>query len=78
MQFVRPAATDRPTWSLYEAAVYRGTVTAEPDGGRPLWRVQVSREAHRGLDDAIRSLRRPRTEVLGLLGVANADSACAR
>ncbi|MGA5578383.1 hypothetical protein ACPCK9_26610 [Streptomyces koyangensis] len=59
VQFVRPADTDRPTWSLYEAAVYRGTVTAESDGGRPLWRVQGSREAHRDLDDAIRSLRRP-------------------
>ncbi|MCP9946025.1 3'-5' exonuclease [Streptomyces somaliensis] len=59
VQFVRPADTDRPTWSLYEAAVYRGTVTAESDGGRPLWRVQGSREAHRDLDDAIRALRRP-------------------
>ncbi|MFB7260678.1 hypothetical protein ACFCXH_00715 [Streptomyces nojiriensis] len=37
VQCVRPADTDRPTWSLYEAAVYRGTVTAESDGGRPLW-----------------------------------------
>jgi DNA polymerase-3 subunit epsilon len=59
VQFVRPADTDRPTWSLYEAAVYRGTVTAESDGGRPLWRVQGSHEAHRDLDDAIRALRRP-------------------
>jgi DNA polymerase-3 subunit epsilon len=59
VQFVRPADTDRPTWSLYEATVYRGTVTAESDGGRPLWRVQGTREAHRDLDDAIRVLRRP-------------------
>ncbi|MFJ6438700.1 hypothetical protein [Streptomyces sp. NPDC091416] len=34
-------------------------MTAESDGGRPLWRVQGSREAHRDVDDAIRSLRRP-------------------
>lgn len=59
VQFVRPADTDRPTWSLYEAGVYRGTVTAESDGGRPLWRVQDSRETYRDLDDAIRALRRP-------------------
>lgn len=56
VQFVRSAETDRPTWSLCETAVYRGTVTAESDSGRPLWRVQDSREAHRDLDDAIRAL----------------------
>ncbi|MFI1338590.1 hypothetical protein ACH4U7_52885 [Streptomyces sp. NPDC020845] len=38
---------------MYEAA------TAESDSGRPLWRVQGTSEAHRDLDDAIRSLRRP-------------------
>ncbi|MFJ2110753.1 3'-5' exonuclease [Streptomyces sp. NPDC087850] len=59
VQFVRPADTDRPVWAVYEAAVYVGSVTAEADGGRPLWRVQGSREAHHDLDDAIRSLRRP-------------------
>jgi DNA polymerase-3 subunit epsilon len=59
VQFVRPADTDRPVWAVYEAAAYAGSVAAEADGGRPLWRVQGSREAHRDLDDAIRALRRP-------------------
>ncbi|AVI00240.1 3'-5' exonuclease (plasmid) [Streptomyces sp. WAC00288] len=59
VQFVRPADTDRPVWAVYEVAVYVGSVTAEADGGRPLWRVQGTREAHRDLDDAIRVLRRP-------------------
>jgi DNA polymerase-3 subunit epsilon len=59
VQFVRPADTDRPTWSVYERGTYLGTVNAEADGGRPLWRVQTTREAHRDLADAIRALRRP-------------------
>ncbi|WP_159025219.1 3'-5' exonuclease [Streptomyces sp. MUSC 125] len=59
VQFVRPADTDRPTWTTYEGDTYLGTVSAEPDGGRPLWRVQGIHEAHRELDDAIRAMRRP-------------------
>jgi hypothetical protein len=59
VQFVRPADTDRPTWAAYEGGTYLGTVSAEPDGGRPLWRVQTTHEAHRNLDDAVRALRRP-------------------
>jgi hypothetical protein len=59
VQFVRLADADRSTWSLYDAAVFRDTVTAESDGGRPQWLVQGTREEHRDLDDAIRSLRRP-------------------
>ncbi|WP_415953819.1 hypothetical protein [Streptomyces sp. KLOTTS4A1] len=39
VQFVRPADTDRPTWSVYEAAVYRGTVAAEQDAYEGLQRV---------------------------------------
>ncbi|MFF8717735.1 hypothetical protein ACF07T_41225 [Streptomyces sp. NPDC015184] len=57
VQSVRPADTDRPTWSVYERGTYLGTVNA--DGGRPLWRVQTTREAHRDLADVIRALRRP-------------------
>lgn len=59
VQFVRPADTDRPTWVAYEGGTYLGTVSAEPDGGLPLWHVQSTREAHRYLDDAVRALRRP-------------------
>lgn len=59
VQFVRPADTDRPTWAAYEAGTYLGTVSAEPDGGRPRWRVQTTHEAHDDLDDAVRALRRP-------------------
>ncbi|MFH8257812.1 3'-5' exonuclease [Streptomyces roseolus] len=59
MQFVRPVDTDRLVWAVYEAAVCVGSVTAESHRGRPLWRVQGTREAHRDLDDAIRPLRRP-------------------
>ncbi|MEU4893726.1 hypothetical protein AB0B12_12820 [Streptomyces sp. NPDC044780] len=59
VQFVRPADTDRPTCAAYEAGTYLGTVSAEPDGGRPLWRVQTTHEAHRELTDAVRALRRP-------------------
>ncbi|MCY0932338.1 3'-5' exonuclease [Streptomyces sp. H27-H1] len=59
VQFVRPADTDRPTWSAYDGGTYLGTVSAEPDGGPPLWRVQTTREAHRELADAVRALRRP-------------------
>jgi hypothetical protein len=39
--------------------MYLGTVSARPDGGHPLWRVQSTNEAHRHLDDAVRALRRP-------------------
>ncbi|MEU6201384.1 hypothetical protein [Streptomyces sp. NPDC047061] len=59
VQLVRPADTDRPTWAAYDGGTYLGTVSAEPDGGRPLWRVQTTREAHRELADAVRALRRP-------------------
>ncbi|GAA0667201.1 hypothetical protein GCM10009535_53810 [Streptomyces thermocarboxydovorans] len=59
VQFVRPADTDRPTWAAYEDGRYLGTVSAEPDGGRPRWRVQTTHEAHQDLDDAVRALRRP-------------------
>ncbi|MFD4976268.1 exonuclease domain-containing protein [Streptomyces sp. NPDC058424] len=59
VQFVQPADTDRPTWVAYEGGTYLGTVSAEPDGGRPLWRVQSTREAHHELADAVRALRRP-------------------
>ncbi len=58
VQFVRPADTDRPIWAAYEDGVYLGTVNAEPDGGRPRWRVQTTHEAHHDLDDAVRALRR--------------------
>ncbi|MGW0844248.1 3'-5' exonuclease [Streptomyces sp. NPDC002787] len=61
VQFVRPADTDRPTWAAYEDGTYLGTVAAEPDGGRPLWRVHTTHEGHRVLDDAVRALRRPAT-----------------
>ncbi|GLW19902.1 hypothetical protein Stsp01_66450 [Streptomyces sp. NBRC 13847] len=60
VQFVRPADTDRPTWATYEGGRYLGTVSPEPDGGRPLWRVQTTREAHRDLDDAVRAMRHRR------------------
>ncbi|MEU9397909.1 3'-5' exonuclease [Streptomyces sp. NPDC048324] len=59
VQFVKPADTDRPTWAAYDGGTYLGTVSAEVDGGRPLWRVQTTHEAHRDLDDAVRALRRP-------------------
>ncbi|MEU9056440.1 3'-5' exonuclease [Streptomyces sp. NPDC048384] len=59
VQFVRPADTDRPTWAAYEGGTYLGTVSAEPDGGRPLWHVQSTRETYRSLDDVVRALRRP-------------------
>jgi DNA polymerase-3 subunit epsilon len=59
VHFVRPADTDRPTWAVYEAALYLGSVTAQSDTGEPLWRVQGHHETHADLDDAIRALRRP-------------------
>lgn len=59
VEFVRPADTERPTWAAYEAGAYLGTVSAEADDGRPVWRVQTTREAHRGLEDVVRALRRP-------------------
>lgn len=59
VEFVRPADTERPTWAAYEAGAYLGTVSAEADDGRTAWRVQTTREAHRGLEDVVRALRRP-------------------
>ncbi|MET7458454.1 3'-5' exonuclease [Streptomyces sp. NPDC005574] len=59
VQFVRPADTDRPVWAAYEDGTYLGTVSAEPNGSRPLWHVQSTREAQHCLDDAVRALRRP-------------------
>ncbi len=61
VQFVRPADADRPTWAAYEAGAYLGTVSAKPDGGGSLWRVQTAHEAHRNLDDwSARCSTRPR------------------
>ncbi|MFI5867548.1 exonuclease domain-containing protein [Streptomyces sp. NPDC051546] len=59
VRFVRPADTDRPTWSVYDGEAYLGTVSADANGGSPLWRVQSTREAHRELSDTVRALRRP-------------------
>ncbi|MFD5065645.1 exonuclease domain-containing protein, partial [Streptomyces sp. NPDC058394] len=59
VRFVKPADTDRPTWVVYEGERYLGTVSAQRDNSRPLWRVQSTRESHYGLDDAVRALRRP-------------------
>ncbi|GAA2201533.1 hypothetical protein GCM10009787_56860 [Streptomyces bangladeshensis] len=53
MQFVRPADTNRPPWAAYGGGTYRGTVSGEPDGWRPDWRVQTTHEAHRNLDDVV-------------------------
>ncbi|MFB7293595.1 3'-5' exonuclease [Actinacidiphila glaucinigra] len=59
VQFVRPADTDRPVWAVYEGGGYLGTVLAERDDGQTAWRLLVSREMHREVDDAVRALRRP-------------------
>ncbi|MGW6260933.1 3'-5' exonuclease [Streptomyces sp. NPDC055085] len=59
VQFARPADTGQATWALYRSGEYLGTVSADRDGGRLLWRVHATNETHETLDDAVRALRRP-------------------